>query len=264
MDEQTEPALGSAGDLQQSALDGAGRFNDVLTYIEAGGPVVMILIAMSVFALAIILLKLWQFQSTRIGERRQGLQAVAFYRQGRVRKALQSLQNARSPLSQVISLAIQGRSRGDVPERKVREEVMRYGNSLLEDLRSGFRPLEVIASLAPLLGLFGTVLGMIEAFRQLEQAGNQVNPAILSGGIWAALLTTAAGLAVAIPVVAILNWLERRVERTAHAMEDAITQVFTESLAGGLEGSPADNPANHDQEGSTNASAGIHAIAAGE
>ncbi len=264
MDEQTETAPGAAGDLPENALSDAGRFEDLLTYLEAGGPVVMILIAMSVFAFAIVLLKLWQFQSTRIGERRQGLQAVALYRQGRIREALQSLQNARSPLSQVVSLAIQGQSRGDLAEQKVREEVMRHGSSLLEDLRVGFRPLEVIASLAPLLGLFGTVLGMIEAFRQLEQAGNQVNPAILSGGIWAALLTTAAGLAVAIPVVAILNWLERRVERTAHAMEDAITQVFTESLAGSLAGSPADNPADHDQQDNANAPAGIRAIAAGE
>ncbi len=57
---------------------------------------------------------------------------------------------------------------------------------------------------------------MIEAFRQLEAAGNQVNPAILSGGIWEALLTTAVGLAVAIPAVVALNWLERRIERLAH------------------------------------------------
>ena len=94
-----------------------------------------------------------------------------------------------------------------------------------------FRILEVIASLAPLLGLFGTVLGMIEAFRQLEAAGNQVNPAILSGGIWQALLTTAVGLAVAMPVVAVLNWLERRVDALAHEMDSVVTRVFTEDLS---------------------------------
>ena len=74
---------------------------------------------------------------------------------------------------------------------------------------------------------------MIEAFRQLEAAGNQVNPAILSGGIWQALLTTAVGLAVAIPVVAILNWLERRVDGLAHEMDNLVTQVFTEDLSEG-------------------------------
>jgi biopolymer transport protein ExbB len=91
----------------------------------------------------------------------------------------------------------------------------------------------VIGTLSPLLGLFGTVLGMIEAFRRLEAAGSRVDPSILSGGIWGALLTTAVGLAVAIPTIAALNWLERRVERLAHDMDDAAARVFTSRI--GLE-----------------------------
>lgn len=263
MDEQTESSLVASGAGPETGLSEAGRFDELLTYLDAGGPVVMILIVMSIFALAIILLKLWQFRSNRIGERRQSLQALALYRTGRAREALDALRNLRSPLSQVISLAIQGQARSNLSEQKIREEVLRHGSSLLENLRSYLKPLEVMASLAPLLGLFGTVLGMIEAFRQLEQAGNQVNPAILSGGIWAALLTTAAGLAVAIPVVAILNWLERRVERLAHAMEDAITQVFTENLSGSLTDTPTGRSSSEQKDGG-NAPADIRAIAAGE
>ena len=117
----------------------------------------------------------------------------------------------------------------------MREEVYRYAAGALEALRGWLRPLEVIAALAPLLGLFGTVLGMIAAFRQLEAAGNQVNPAVLSGGIWEALLTTAVGLAVAMPVVALLNWLERRVERLAHEIDDAVTRLFTVDLSADLD-----------------------------
>lgn len=268
MDEQIESAAETASSPPEAALGGTGRFDELLTYIEAGGPVVIVLIVMSIFALAIVLLKLWQFHSHRIGERRQGLQAIALYQAGRVREAIDSLQNARSPLSQVVFLAIQGQSRDGISEHKLREEVMRHGSGLLEDLRSYFRPLEVIASLAPLLGLFGTVLGMIEAFRQLEQAGNQVNPAILSGGIWAALLTTAAGLAVAIPVVAILNWLERRVERTAHAMEDAVSRVFTDGIGMDLASGTADSLPYGSTGGlrreQKNAATGIRALAAGE
>ena len=240
MNEQGDSAGPVSGDAAEAAfrpegvLEGAGRFDEILRYIEAGGPVVVILIALSVFALAIILLKIWQFHTAGIGEYRSGLNAVRLFRAGRAEEAMASLQSRHSPLAQVVFLAIRGRSRSDLAEQHLREEVLRHGAHLLESLRSYFRPLEVIASLAPLLGLFGTVLGMIEAFRQLEQAGNQVNPAILSGGIWAALLTTAAGLALAIPVVAILNWLERRVERLAHVMEDAVTQIFTQSLGENL------------------------------
>ena len=81
--------------------------------------------------------------------------------------------------------------------------------------------------MAPLLGLFGTVLGMIEAFKAMEVAGAQVDPAVLSGGIWQALLTTAVGLGVAIPVSLIHSMLERQGELETQALQDDLGQVFT-------------------------------------
>jgi len=112
-------------------------------------------------------------------------------------------------------------------ETMVREEVSRIAKNHIARLRSWLRPLELIASLSPLLGLLGTVLGMIEAFRRLESAGNHVDPALLSGGIWQALLTTAVGLVVAIPVLLAHQWLDRRVDNCTHHMEDLTTRVFT-------------------------------------
>ncbi|MDF1792895.1 MAG: MotA/TolQ/ExbB proton channel family protein [Thalassobaculaceae bacterium] len=198
--------------------------------LAAGGPVVAVLIVMSVIALAIVLVKLWQFRAARLGERNRVQTALALIRAGRPHDALAAVRRSRNPVAQAVARAILGGQRG-LPEHKVREEAIRYGSDALEELRGYLRPLEVIASLAPLLGLFGTVLGMIGAFQQLEAAGNQVNPAVLSGGIWEALLTTAVGLAVAIPAVAALNWLERVVERVAHDMDSAITGVFTLDLS---------------------------------
>ncbi len=243
---------------QSSALFDQEALGQIAEFIHAGGPVVMILIAMSIFALALILLKLWQFQMSGMGERRRSREAIALYRAGQAQEALRLVAAVKGPLPQVVALAIRGRLRGNLSNQTVREEVLRQGTRLLENLRSWFRPLEVIASLAPLLGLFGTVLGMIDAFRQLEAAGNQVNPAILSGGIWAALLTTAAGLALAIPVVAILNWLERRVERLAHEMEDAVTGIFTEDLTTEVETGPGKWQPNGSEK---NARAGFRADA---
>ncbi len=78
-----------------------------------------------------------------------------------------------------------------------------------------------------MIGLLGTVLGMINAFQALQNAGNRVDPSILSGGIWVALLTTAAGLIIAIPAAAAHNWMEGVVYRVQRAMEDAATRVFT-------------------------------------
>lgn len=213
--------------------------------IAAGGPVVAILFALSVLALAIVLIKLWQFRALQVGERRSSEEALRLWQEGRFSEAQALADDARSPVSQALARAIRGQRRG-LPESQVREEVLRYGGDVLAELRGWFRPLEVIASLAPLLGLFGTVLGMIEAFRQLEAAGSRVSPAILSGGIWEALLTTAVGLAVAIPVVAVLNWLERRVERLAQRMDSIVTRIFTEDLsrdaAEPLQGKPDHEP----------------------
>lgn len=207
----------------------------LLEFLEAGGPVVAILLACSVVALAIVLLKLWQFSALRARDRRAGLQAVTLLRQGRPAEALGLLAGRRDPVARVLERAIRGRQRRDLPEGMVREEVLRSGNEVIAGLRSHLSALEVIGGVAPLLGLFGTVLGMIEAFRRLAEAGNQVNPAVLSAGIWEALLTTAVGLAVAIPVVVLCNWFERRVERVAQEMENLVTQVFTQDLSSASE-----------------------------
>ncbi|MEQ8229460.1 MAG: MotA/TolQ/ExbB proton channel family protein [Rhodospirillales bacterium] len=207
-----------------------GMLAQVADWLIAGGPVVAILLAMSVVAVAIVGLKLWQFRSARLGDRDIARRGLVLYRAGKSAKAAELLRATPNPAARVVLLAMRGRARRDLDEAKVREEVVRSGLDMLEILRSYMRPLEVIATLAPLLGLFGTVLGMIEAFQQLEQAGNRINPAILSGGIWEALLTTAVGLAVAIPTVAAVNWLERAIDRTAHEMDNLVTQVFTEDL----------------------------------
>lgn len=222
--------LAIAGPESAGTTASPGIAGQIIELLQAGGPVVLILIALSIAALAIVVVKLLQFRSARVGDRRAVRGALQLWHAGDANRAVGVAEGSANPVAQAMARAIRGQRRG-LPEAKIREEVLRYGGDVLENLRSWFRPLEVIASLAPLLGLFGTVLGMIEAFRQLEQAGNQVNPAILSGGIWEALLTTAVGLAVAIPVVAILNWLERRVDRLAHEMDSVVTRLFTEDLS---------------------------------
>lgn len=225
MNETTPQASADlAGAMPSDAAPGA--FDQAWALIQAGGPVVMILLAFSVVALAIFIMKLIQFQSARLWSRGFVETVLAQARNGRLPEALATLRGQRSPVAEIMAVAIDG-FRHRVAEARIREEVARIGSARLEELRSYLRVIEVIATLSPLLGLFGTVLGMIDAFRQMEAAGSNVNPAILSGGIWVALLTTAVGLAVAIPAVAMLNWLERIVERAAHTMDDAVTRLFT-------------------------------------
>lgn len=88
------------------------------------------------------------------------------------------------------------------------------------------RLLELIAMVAPLLGLLGTVLGMISAFQSLAAAEGAANASLLAGGIWVALLTTAAGLMVAIPAAVAAGLLAERVDRAAQMIEAAVGQFF--------------------------------------
>jgi len=198
--------------------------------IQAGGPVIVILLVMSVMALTVTLAKLWQFASLELSQLRPVGQMLALHLQGQSDEALSMARRCRNPAAAVLAQAIRGQYH-QLPTALVREEVKRSSHALVVSLRSNLRVLEVIASLAPLLGLLGTVLGMIEAFQQIAQAENSINPSTLSGGIWEALLTTAAGLTVAIPVVAVLNWLEGRVEHFTHGLTHLTTRVFTTDLS---------------------------------
>jgi biopolymer transport protein ExbB len=213
----------------------AGALDRARQLLDIGGPVVWILLALAVFALGVVLAKLWQFAVSGLGDRRAAEDALALKRAGRMEDAQARAARSRHPAARALALALEGERRR-LPEARVREEAARVAEDELEALREWLRPLEVIAALSPLLGLFGTVLGMIDAFAALEAAGARVDPAILSGGIWVALLTTAVGLAVAMPTVAALAWLERRIERAERAVDSALAGAF----AAQLDGSAAD------------------------
>jgi biopolymer transport protein ExbB len=215
-----------------------GRLQDLLA---AGGPVVVVLGLLSVVALAMVLLKLWQFHRLQLDRLGPVQTALKYWRAGADRAAADAVADSGQPVAHLVAIAMSGLQRPGVAPPLLREELSRVASVQLERLRSHLRALEIIGTLSPLLGLLGTVLGMIDAFQQLQAAGSQVDPAILSGGIWQALLTTAVGLTVAIPVVLAHAWLERRVERCGHQMEDAVTQVFTR----GLEAAEIPEPAAH-------------------
>ncbi|RGP36712.1 MotA/TolQ/ExbB proton channel family protein [Pseudotabrizicola alkalilacus] len=172
--------------------------------IELGGPVVALILALSVLAGAVVLWKLWQFRAAGVG-RHAGLEsAIAAQDAGQTTRARALCEAAPSHLAPLLSEAM----RADTVA--ARDRLYTLAEDRLARLESGFRLLDTIAQIAPLLGLFGTVLGMIDAFQAMQGAGQAVDPSVLAGGIWVALMTTAAGLAVAMPVSAVLSWLESR------------------------------------------------------
>ena len=210
-------------------------------FLLIGGPVVWILLLFSVVAMTIGLLKIWQFyraKAERVDDIEASLQAWAqgdftnaeclLVKNRPVSKLILSAQRACRHVYYSPFACLDSRNQA---LKLHKEELTRQANGLMQNLRSYLRPLELIASLSPLLGLLGTVMGMIEAFQQMESAGSKVDPSVLSGGIWQALLTTAAGLSVAIPVVMLHGFLERKCERITYSLNDSVTRVFTKMPA---------------------------------
>ncbi|GHB45558.1 biopolymer transporter ExbB [Pseudovibrio japonicus] len=199
----------------------------LMDLLAKGGVVVGLLLVVSVLALTIVFAKLWQFWLAGVGRHRKAEQSVAVWRVGKRAEAYKIVASDRSPLSDVLAHTMRGLMKPQVPEEKVREDVERVCLTHLGDLRSYLRALDMIAQIAPLLGLFGTVLGMIGAFQAMADAGSQVDPSTLAGGIWVALMTTAVGLAVAIPASVMLSLFEGRIEKEQGAMERMVTELFT-------------------------------------
>lgn len=108
----------------------------------------------------------------------------------------------------------------------LRDEILkREGSFALEKVEKRLRGLAAITHIAPLLGLFGTVTGLVTAFHQIELLGGQVQPAHLAGGIWEALITTVFGLLIAIPSMAAFHGFESEADRIARRMQFIISEL---------------------------------------
>jgi len=196
---------------------------------EKGGPVVAILFALSMIALTVVVLKIWQFTWLGVGSGRKANSALTMWIAGQRDSAYASIKHENNPSALVLAHGMRGVSAG-AQERVVQDDVERVALTELSKLRSYMPVIEATVQIAPLLGLFGTVIGMISAFQALQAAGSQTDPAVLAGGIWVALLTTAIGLAIAIPAAFINYWLNGRIESEKQHMEIALTSLFTQRI----------------------------------
>lgn len=200
--------------------------------IGRGGVVMWIIAALSVLTLALILWKLWRLALSGLWRRAQAERAVAMWVAGQDDAAQALVAAPQGIRARVVAQAMAALRDPGLTGAGARDEVLRVARQELNAARSGLRALELISTIAPLLGLLGTVLGMITAFQALQTTGAQADPTILAGGIWEALLTTAAGMAVAIPAGVALVWIESLTDGVQADLEDAVTRIFTRDPAG--------------------------------
>ena len=206
-------------------------FNTLLTLC---GPVVYILMVLSIYATAIIFYKLHIFYKVNFFNNDALENSIKLWISKEHNQAYDEINKSNDPQTEVVSFTmyqlLKHKKLTSKIDSDLREEITRLSDERITYYSSKLNSLQVIAAIAPLLGLLGTVFGMIEAFQQMEIAGKNVDPSILSGGIWEALLTTAAGLSVAIPIVMFESYFRNLVDRFKSNLENAITKVMTADL----------------------------------
>ncbi len=198
--------------------------SDLISILESGGPIVVLLLILSVFSLALICVKLVQLKGVTSGE---SLRTSAFedWSNGDRAAAIKRMEVGRAPADQVTLEAMKGLNSGRRPA-ELEGDIEWRGNTEVAQMQRHIRLLELIAMVSPLLGLLGTVLGMIQSFQELALAEGAANASLLAAGIWQALLTTAAGLLVAIPAAVAATLLGEKVERATTLMENSVGRLF--------------------------------------
>ena len=195
-----------------------------------GGPVVYILLGLSIYVLSIVIYKLHILFKVNFFNSDVTHSSITKWLDNDKEEAYVTISKDTHPQKEVVSFTMYHLLKNNITqdkERYLREEVSRLSQERLEYYDSNLDTLKVIAMVAPLLGLLGTVFGMIDAFQQMEMAGNNINPSTLSGGIWEALLTTAVGLSVAIPTVLFESYFRETNEKLKINIEHSVTKLLT-------------------------------------
>ncbi|HVY67157.1 MAG TPA: MotA/TolQ/ExbB proton channel family protein [Gammaproteobacteria bacterium] len=197
----------------------------MLEIVQAGGWLMLPIIGCSVIAVAIVLERLWTLQQKRVLPGHLTAQVWDWVQKNELDAQHIQLVHQSSPLGQVLATGLAYRH---APREVLKEAIEDSGRHVVHDLERYLNPLGTIAAISPLLGLLGTVSGMIRAFTAITQQGVG-NPTILAGGISEALITTAAGLAVAIPSLIAYRLLRGRVDSLVIQIEKEAIR-FIEAL----------------------------------
>ena len=187
-----------------------------------GGPVLWLLLIASAVAISVFIERLLHCHRAQINstEFLNGVRTVL--KRDNVVEALSICDATPGPVARLVKTAILNRDHG---RERLREALEEAGLVEVPRLEEKLNVLATIAQLAPLLGLLGTVLGFIQVFSGVEEAGLYAHVGQLSKGIWQALICTAAGLAVAIPTYAGYNYLVSRINDIVLDMERAATEI---------------------------------------
>ena len=191
----------------------------------AGGPIMWPILLCSIFALTVVIEKFWYLNKVKI-DSRQFLDGILDkIKRHEIKEALTTCDNTKSPIANILKSGI---LKYDRPRPQIKEAIEDAALYEVPKLEKNLSVLATLAHISPLLGLLGTVTGMVRCFQTIQAKATSfhpVSPGDLAGGIWEALLTTVIGLAVAIPTFVAYNYLVNRVNSFILELEKASTEL---------------------------------------
>lgn len=211
----------------------------MLQLVEAGGWLMVPILLCSVLAAAIAVERFWSLQPSRIAPRNLLSQVWAWIRNDEMDSRRLRVLRDSCPLGEILAAGLLSASRG---RDAMKESIDEAAEHVLHELERYLTALGTIASVSPLLGLLGTVIGMIKTFTAIMVEGTG-NAQMLAGGISQALITTAAGLSVAIPALILHRFFVRRVDELVLLMEREANRLVDVMSANAHPGS------DHDEQG---------------
>ena len=193
--------------------------------IQKGGPMMYLIMLCSVLAFGVVIERIYHLNKARIDANKFMDEIVTVLKRNKIIEAIEMCNTTPGPIAHIIKAGI---LKHDRSKAEIKEAVDEAAQLEIPRLEKHMPVLATIAHIAPLLGLVGTVTGMIKSFQVIQQkamAMIPVNPGDLAGGIWEALLATLAGLAVAIPTYVAYNYLASQVDSLVFDMERSATDL---------------------------------------
>ena len=188
-----------------------------------GGPITWLIFALGLISLIMIFERLLHFHRVQINVPEFMRGVINVLKRRNIVEAISICDETPGPVAQLLRAAILRSNRGDAAMHRAVEE---SGLAEIPRLEKFLKALATISYITPLLGLLGTVIGMITLFQSMEQAGTFVDTKTLAAGIWQALLSTAAGLAIAIPSYGFYNYFIGRIDNIIVEMEKASSEII--------------------------------------
>ncbi len=194
-----------------------------LELLLRGGPITWIIFGLGLVSLVMIIERALYFHRVRINVPEFMKGVINVLKRNNIIEAISICDDTPGPVAQILKAAI---LRNDKGKKGMRQAVEEAGLAEIPRMEKSLRALAGIAYVAPLLGLLGTVIGMITLFQSMEQSGSFVDTKTLAAGIWQALLSTAAGLTVAIPCHGFYNFFIGRIDHFVLEMEKASSELM--------------------------------------